>query len=59
MGAAGLKVVMGTPTATPPKWVIEKFPDMIALDEMGHPRKYGSRRDYCLSHAGYRAEAAR
>jgi beta-galactosidase len=51
--AAGLSVVLGTPTATPPRWLIDKTPDMLALDPEGRPRKFGSRRHYCFSHAGY------
>ena len=56
---AGLGIIMGTPTATPPKWVVDAMPDMIAVDRNGKPRGFGSRRHYCFSHAGYRAEAAR
>ncbi|MDO6727012.1 beta-galactosidase [Cognatishimia sp. 1_MG-2023] len=59
LGAAGLKVVLGTPTATPPRWMIDKYPDMVAVDVDGKPRKFGSRRHYCFSHQGYRAECAR
>ena len=59
LGAAGLKVVLGTPTATPPRWMVDKHPDMLAVDENGAPRKFGSRRHYCFSHQGYREECAR
>jgi beta-galactosidase len=59
LGAAGLKVVLGTPTATPPRWMLERHPDMLAVDAMGHPRKFGSRRHYCFSHQGYREECRR
>ena len=59
LGAQGLHVVLGTPTATPPRWMLDKYPDMIALDKDGHPRKFGSRRHYCFSHEGYRKECAR
>lgn len=59
LGRAGLKVVLGTPTATPPKWVLNKYPDMLAIDAQGQPRKFGSRRHYCFSHLPYRAEAGR
>ncbi|MBV1702275.1 MAG: beta-galactosidase [Hyphomicrobiales bacterium] len=59
LGAHGLKVVLGTPTATPPRWVVEKYPDMLALDKDGRVRGFGSRRHYCFSHRGYRAECAR
>ncbi len=56
---AGLKIILGTPTATPPKWLVDSMPGMIALDADGRPRRFGSRRHYCFSHLGYRTEAAR
>lgn len=59
LGDAGLKVVLGTPTATPPRWMIEKHPDMLAVDAQGNARKFGSRRHYCFSHLGYIEESVR
>ncbi|MBV7266090.1 beta-galactosidase [Erythrobacter sp. WH131] len=59
LGNAGLKIILGTPTATPPKWLVDTMPDMVAIDEQGQPRGFGSRRHYCFSHNGYRAEARR
>lgn len=59
LAAAGLKIVMCTPTATPPKWLVDAHPDMLAIDAQGRPRRFGSRRHYCFSHEGYRAECAR
>ncbi len=56
---AGLKIVLGTPTATPPKWLFDKMPDMAAVDANGRPRKFGSRRHYCFSHEGYALECDR
>ena len=38
LGAAGLKVIMGTPTATPPRWMLDRHPDMLAVDAEGRPR---------------------
>ncbi|WP_368345589.1 beta-galactosidase [Pelagovum sp. HNIBRBA483] len=59
LGKAGLKVVLGTPTATPPRWMLDRHPDMLAVDKEGRPRGFGSRRHYCFSHEGYRTECAR
>jgi beta-galactosidase len=56
---AGLGIIVGTPTATPPKWLVDEMPDMLAVDAQGRPRKFGSRRHYCFSHRGYREECAR
>jgi len=57
--AAGLEVVLGTPTATPPRWLLERHPDMLAVDEHGRMREFGSRRHYCFSSPSYRDECAR
>ncbi|MEM6372153.1 MAG: beta-galactosidase [Pseudomonadota bacterium] len=59
LGAAGLRVVLGTPTATPPAWVVAKHPDMLPVDVEGRVRGYGSRRHYCFSHLGYLSECRR
>jgi len=56
---AGLGVILCTPSATPPKWLVDAMPDMLAHDREGRPRGFGSRRHYCFSHAGYRAQAVR
>ncbi len=56
---AGLGIIFGTPTATPPKWLVDQIPDMVAVDASGKPRKFGSRRHYCFSHRPYREECAR
>ncbi|MCE9649128.1 MAG: beta-galactosidase [Parvibaculum sp.] len=55
----GLGVILGTPTATPPKWLVDRMPDMLAIDHRGRARGFGSRRHYCFSHVGYRRECAR
>jgi beta-galactosidase len=59
LGQAGLKVVLGTPTATPPRWMLTRHPDMLAHDAQGRPRDFGSRRHYCFSHEGYLEECRR
>jgi Beta-galactosidase len=35
LGAAGLQVVMCTPTATPPKWLIDRHPDILPIGATG------------------------
>ena len=59
LARAGLKITMCTPTATPPKWLVDKMPDMLAVGEDGVVRGFGSRRHYSFSHAGYRAQSKR
>ena len=59
LAGAGLRIIMGTPTACPPKWLVDRYPDILPLDEYGRPRQFGSRRHYCFSSETYRREALR
>jgi beta-galactosidase len=59
LGQAGLKVVMSTPTATPPRWMVDRHPDMLAVDADGQVRGFGSRRHYDFSHSGYREDCVK
>jgi len=56
---AELQIVLGTPTATPPNWLVRSMPDMLAVDAAGREREFGSRRHYCFSHMGYREQCQR
>ena len=60
LGNAGLRVVLGTPTATPPKWLCEKYPDILPVDiHTGQVRRFGSRRHYDFSSESYLVQAER
>ncbi len=59
LGNAGLKVVLGTPTATPPKWLCDKYPDMYQVDINGNVRNFGSRRHYSYNSKAYFQESER
>ena len=59
LGAAGLAIVLGTPTATPPKWLVDLDPSMLAIDAEGRRRGFGSRRHYCFSSPSYRRACER
>jgi beta-galactosidase len=53
LAGAGLKVVMCTPTATPPKWLIDRDPDILPVGADGRARGFGSRRHYDFSSPSY------
>ena len=42
-----IRVVIGTPTASPPPWVMAKQTDLFRMCEDGRRRTYGNRREYC------------
>ena len=50
----GIKAVLGTPTASPPPWLMAMLPDAYRVLESGQRQTYGNRREYCPSHPGYR-----
>ena len=57
---AGLKVVICTPTATPPKWLIDQHPEILPVDpNTGATRGFGSRRHYDFSSVQYLQQSLR
>lgn len=46
---SNIRIVMCTPTAAPPKWLMDKHPEIYQKDEYGHVRGFGSRRHYCFN----------
>ncbi|MCC5947802.1 MAG: beta-galactosidase [Nitriliruptoraceae bacterium] len=56
---AGLSVVLGTPTATPPVWLMRERPEILSVGPDGRRRAYGSRRHTSPVSAAYREESAR
>ncbi|MFM0245757.1 beta-galactosidase [Paraburkholderia sediminicola] len=59
LAAAGLKLVLGTPTASPPKWLIDAHPDVLPVRADGVRWNFGSRRHYDISSEIYRRECVR
>ncbi|MEL7486062.1 MAG: beta-galactosidase [Pseudomonadota bacterium] len=59
LAEAGHDLMLCTPTATPPKWLVDAHPDILAVDAEGRPRRFGSRRHYCFSSPRYREETRR
>lgn len=42
----GIKVIFGTPTATPPAWLTKKYPEVLNRDSKGIVYNHGGRRHY-------------
>ncbi|MCU4972327.1 beta-galactosidase [Halobacteria archaeon AArc-m2/3/4] len=55
----GMKAVLCTPTATPPKWLVDRHPEIRQEEPDGTIREYGGRRHYCFSSETYREQTAR
>ncbi|HEV3279074.1 MAG TPA: beta-galactosidase [Terriglobia bacterium] len=55
LNAHGIKAVLGTPSASPPAWLMAKYPDIAAMNDEGVRYRYGSRRNYCLNNPDFLA----
>ncbi len=59
LGEAGIAVVLGTPTATPPIWLTRMYPDVVMESEAGRRAQHGGRRHCCSNNPHYRAYSAK
>ncbi|HUR56456.1 MAG TPA: beta-galactosidase [Opitutaceae bacterium] len=55
----GLKVVLCTPTPTPPIWLTEAHPEVLMLDAHGRRQQHGTRQHACWSVEKYREYAGK
>lgn len=55
----GLRVVLCTPTATPPKWLVDAHPDILPVDAQGMVRGFGSRRHTTFASRAWWQESRR
>ncbi len=55
----GIKVMLGTPSATPPMWLEEKYPEIMIINENGQSAQHGGRRNNCSNNPVYRKYVAR
>ncbi len=59
LAAEGLQVVLGTPTAAPPHWLVDAHPDVLPIDAQGQPKAFGSRRHCDFSSPAFLAASDR
>lgn len=57
--AHGLRVIMGTPTATPPAWLTHAHPEVLNKTQDGLTYHHGMRRHYTYNSPVYREYCAR
>ena len=49
----GMQVIFCTPTATPPAWLTEKYPEVLNCDIYGHPVYHGMRKHHNMTSPVY------
>lgn len=53
-GAHGIDTILCTPTATPPRWLTDRHPEILRVDAAGQPLRHGSRQHVDLIHPIFR-----
>lgn len=56
---AGIATILCTPSATPPRWLSVKYPDVLAEAENGNKQNHGGRRHCCSNNEHYRKYSLR
>jgi len=49
-----ISIILGTPSAAPPPWLIEKYPEVLMVNDRGLQLSPGTRRFTCPTNATYR-----
>jgi beta-galactosidase len=53
-GRHGIDTVLGTPTAAPPAWLTQKYPETLRIDKDGHRVEHGNRQQFNWANSKYR-----
>jgi beta-galactosidase len=59
LGKQGIKTIMCTPTATPPRWLTAHYPEVLRIDANGRPASHGSRQHADTCSPVYRMHSQR
>ena len=59
LGQAEIATIIGTPTCTPPIWLVEKYPEVLVVKENGQLSQHGGRRHACPNNPVYRDYCAK
>lgn len=58
-GAKGISTILCTPTATPPRWLTYRYPEVLRVDGNGRVARHGSRQQADTCSPVYRAHSRR
>jgi len=59
LGSRSIRVILGTPTATFPAWLLDQGEAALQVTQAGRVRDFGTRRMACFNSPAYRAASAR
>lgn len=55
----GIKAIVCTPTATPPQWLLKKYPEIGYQEPDDYQHKHGARQHACYNNPTFRAHSSR
>ena len=58
-GKHGIYTVLGTPTAAPPAWLTQKYPETLRMEEDGRRAEHGNRQQFNFANPKYRELAGK
>ena len=50
----GISTILATPSGARPKWMADKYPEVLRVDETGHRNHFGFRHNHCYTSPVYR-----
>lgn len=54
----GINIILATPSGARPRWLAEKYPEVLRVDNMGVKQIYGQRHNHCYTSPVYREKVA-
>ncbi|WP_065674901.1 beta-galactosidase [Lactiplantibacillus pentosus] len=52
--AQGTKIILSTPSGARPRWLAEKYPEVLRVNEQGQRNQFGERHNHCFTSPIYR-----
>lgn len=50
----GISTILGTPSGARPKWLADKYPEVLRVDDTGRRQRFGGRHNHCYTVPVYR-----
>ena len=54
----GISTILATPSGAKPKWMADKYPEVLRVDETRHRKLFGERHNHCYTSPVYREKTA-
>lgn len=55
----GIYTILATPSGARPKWLADKYPEVLRVDETGHRNFFGFRHNHCYTSPVYRKKVSK